>query len=67
MLQGQMARGKSSLVALVLLALVSWGASSSSLESPVRGLLLTRHALPVQLAGTSYARQVELSQDAQPR
>lgn len=67
MLQGQMARSRSSLAALVLLALVSCGASSSKLESPARGLLLTRQALSLQLAGTSYARQVELSQDAQLR
>jgi hypothetical protein len=63
-----MARNKSVLAAVVLLALVSWGASSSRLESPARGLLLTYSALSsLQLAGTSYARQVELSQEAQPR
>jgi hypothetical protein len=63
-----MARYTSSLAAFVLLALVSWGASSSRLESLARGLLLTHPALSsLQLAGTSFARQVELSQEAQPR
>jgi hypothetical protein len=63
-----MARNKSILAAFVLLTLVSWGASSSRLGSLARGLLLTHPALSsLQFAGTSYARQVELSQEAQPR